>query len=319
MKLTEYLDERRKPPMDAVFDTFTEFALTARMLSEALRQNVSSNFTEFFETHRFHEPAHFHIYFVFMALLQQEESLKRFLGAPEFREMDADFIASFLVARKMFRLAGEVYARVPARHVIAVRYAMRESFEAALALLQGPLKGESDARQCWLCFIREAGNLPKCDWVKLIKASCESKCVTLDDVFPYLPQNMELHQLIDSITKAVQGSTSEMKAGEEVRRQIEARADDYRAQVAEPPKAVKFDAAERCFICGRTACDAEFDAFPCGHVVHVACWGQMRGRQETLEESCPACGAASLLLFDLPFVDPVKDSELLTVWTVPTN
>jgi hypothetical protein len=233
--------------------------------------------------------------------------------------MDTDFIASFLVARKMFRLAGEVYARVPARHLLAVRYAMRESFDGALALLQGPLSGESDARQCWLCLVREGGLCPGCDWVKLIKAGCESKCVTLDDIFPYIPPDMELQRLIESIAMAVGANAAEMRTGEKVRKDIEARADQQRAIVAEPPRAVHFSAVELCFICGRTACDGEFIAFPCGHIVHVDCLRQRKCSDDRMEDSCPACGQASLLLFDLPFVDQVRDSELLSVWTVPNH
>jgi hypothetical protein len=321
MKLTEFLGEPEKPPMDAVFDTFTELALSAPKTAQNspdLVGNANDNFTEFFNSHRFTKHAHFHLYFIFMALLGKSASLARFLDAPEFREMDTDFIVSFLLARKMFGLAGDVYARVPSRHVLAVRYAMRESFEKALSLLRGVLKGESDARACWLCFLREGGACLDCDWAKLVAAAHASGCVTLDDIFPHIPPEMELQTLIELIANTVQASSDQMKHGEKVREQIEARADEQRAIVAAPPAPVQFQAIEKCFLCARVACDSEFDAFPCGHVVHVACWRQRRGgKEENLEASCPACGIASLQLCDLPFVDPVADAELTRVWTVP--
>jgi hypothetical protein len=327
-RLPEFLSERGKLTMESMFDTFTELALTAPNLPTGLLDCGNESFGGCFGDRQFSAPAHFHLYFIFMALLKQTANLQRFLDSPEFAMIDADFIAAFLARRGMFALVADVYARVSNRHVLAVRYAMRDSFATTIQLLNGVLKKAEDARQCWLFVLKECGdpaNRPAgCHWPTLISEAHDSRHVTLDDIFPLVPPEMELNSIHLIIAQAVQASSDEMKQSNLNRKKMEERAEEQRSIAnSEATKPIELEPTKAvCFICGQSACDSAFEAYPCKHVVHTSCYlathpHAVDGVMEELEESCPACGTASLGILDIPFVHPLFDSNEAEIWDVP--
>jgi hypothetical protein len=322
MHLVECLDEKR-PPMEAVFDTFTELSLVASTLDKLLRKNVMDSFEEFYGCHHFTKAAHFHIYLIFLALLGQTEKISEFLGSDNFPRIDADFIVAFFVSRNMFSLAADVYARVPTRHLLAVQYAMRDSLDKTLELFKKELSEAHDIRQCWLLALRtyhDSNDLRPEDWTKLIQGAVDDakKGITLDDVFPLVPRDIALDALHTAIAAAVQASTNDMKASEDVVRAIEARAKEQRLLVnTQTVGALTIETADaKCFLCGLSICGGAFAAYPCRHVVHVVCLTGLNARIE-IGDSCPACGAASLKILQTPFVNPVLDAAEEEVWRVP--
>jgi hypothetical protein len=129
---------------------------------------------------------------------------------------------------------------------------------------------------------------------------------------------MDLDSMHLIIAQAVQASSDEMKQSNQTRRKIEERAEQQRSVAnSEPTKPIPIEPSAVCYVCGQSACDSEFIAFPCKHLVHVACAppNPMRTTDDIVEElrqSCPACGTASLRILDLPFV--FGDDEM---WEVP--
>jgi hypothetical protein len=258
-----------------------------------------------------------------MALLDQTKEISKFLESPDFQHIDADFIVAFLVSREMPSLAADVYARVPTRHLLAVQYAMLDSFDKTLDILKTDLKGAPDMRQCWLLALRtyhKGNNLPPDNWTKLIQSAVGDthNGVTLDDVFPLVPRNIALDSLHTAIAAAVQASTDAMKASESIVAAIEGRAKEQRFLVdTQTVSTLVIETAQaRCFFCGLSICDGAFAAYPCGHVVHIACLAQLNAGIE-IGEACPACGAASLKILQTPFVNPVLDAAEEEVWRVP--
>jgi hypothetical protein len=262
---------------------------------------------------------------IFIALLDQTKEIAEFLDSRDFPRIDADFIVAFLVSRNMFSLAADVYARVPTRHLLAVQYAMRDSFDKTLDILKKDLKAAPDIRQCWLLALRtyhDRNDLRPEDWTKLIQSAVgdgdAKKGVTLDDVFPLVPRDISLGSLHTAIAAAVQASTDAMKASENIVRAIEARAKEQRVLVnTQTVAALAIETADaKCFLCGLSICDGAFAAYPCRHVVHVACLAALNAGIE-IGDACPACGAASLKILETPFVNPVLDEAEEEVWRVP--
>jgi hypothetical protein len=320
--LPDFIADLPKMTMDALFDTFAELALTAPLLAKELLGPAETSFEALLNGKQFSQPSHLHLYFIFMALLAKSASLQRFMDSPDFAMVDADFIASFLARRRMFALIAEVYARVPNRHILGVANAMKDSFAKTLSLLQTVLKAAFDARDCWLYVLRKCGDPASepagCDWPRLIAAAHESRHVTLDDIFPLVPQRMELDSMHVIIAQAVQASSDEMKQSNQTRKKIEDRAEQQRGVAnSEATRPIPIDPSAVCYICGQSACDSEFMAFPCKHLVHIACAPPnpahgFEDRTEELRQSCPACGTASLRILDVPFV--YGDDEM---WEVP--
>lgn len=328
MKLTEFLDSKNKPSMDAVFDTFVTLSLTAPKIGDVLQANTLENFEEFDRTGKLTEPAHYHLLFIFWSLLGFNDKIEKFYQTPAFKIMDKDFIATYLVNRGMYSMAADIYARVEDRHILAVSYALKDSMKKTLFILQKMLAKAHDARACWIHTLKMCSNKdtqPKdCNWAELICAADKSKMVTLDDIFPLVPPDMPMDSLHMVIANAVQLSSNDMKKSENTRRKIEARADIQRGIVNnQKTKPLEIDPLSAlCFICGQPACDSAFEAFPCGHICHTACYLTSGGSCEfrslaTLGESCPACGTASLVILDTPFVDLKTEQAEIQRWAIP--
>jgi hypothetical protein len=250
MELTMFLDLEDKPSMDAIFDTFVMLALTASTLTGELQSNVVENFEAFRKELR--EPAHFHMYFIFLALMGKFDDIKKFMETPDFKKVDCDFIVSFLVRRGMYALAADVYALVEDRHLLAITYAAKDGVQKLLDLLKGPLAKAKDLRLCWIEALKLCKkNYTDCDWPKLIKQASSSRSVKLDDIFPVVPDVMEMDALHNLVVDAVRASSRAMKESEEKRLKIEKRAEEQRTWVNDHSgKPIEVDPSSvRWFVC----------------------------------------------------------------------
>ena len=224
----------------------------------------------------------------------------------------------------MYSLAAELYAHVEGRHQLAVDYALRESEMFAINLLKGHALRESpDIATLWVQLLKSCRDNSKHKnyaWNDLISAANQSGVLTLDDIFPLIPKDMPMESLNTIIAEAVQRSSDEIKSCEELRTKIEARANTQREILNTPNlKPLEINPLEAtCFLCGQIVCDSQFEAYPCGHVVHTSCYLNSADTQDisTLSESCPACGTASLVILDKPFVDEDDKAEAQK-WYVP--
>jgi hypothetical protein len=262
-----------------------------------------------------------------LGLLEQTAQIQELLKTPCFDIIDKDFIVSFLVRHKQYALAADIYAKVPDRHLMAVKYALKKSFAKACEVLEGPLSRARDANACWLWALKTCAGPeapPDCDWERLITGANRKGRIMLDDIFPLVPSNMELDAIHNLVTKAVQRTSAGIQQREKLRIAIEQKAEEQRAIInSQPVKPVELMPSDvKCFFCGQPACDAGFVVFPCGHVIHITCFVSGKGQDDQaklkeLEKSCPACGSAALAILDTPFIDPAQKWEVYERWRVP--
>ncbi|OHS99383.1 hypothetical protein TRFO_34150 [Tritrichomonas foetus] len=330
MQLTEFLSTAEKPPIEAIFDTFVQLSLKVSSYEvQILRENIGINIQTFYENGMFTEPAHFHVYLIYLIHMNKTANIRAFFDTPEFSLIDKDFIVKYLTRHNMNSLAAELYAHVEGRHSLAVEYALRESEIFAINLLQSPLlKNSNDIYSLWIQLLKacseneekETGNPKKYAWADLVSAANNSGHLTLDDIFPLVPADMPMDSLNTIIADAVQRSSDEIKSCEELRKKIEERATIQRDILNKPDlKPLEINPIEAtCFLCGQIVCDSQFEAFPCWHVVHTTCYLSSVDTQnmEHLTDSCPACGTASLVILDKPFVNP-EDKAEAAKWYVP--
>ena len=330
IKLVEMLDnEASSLNIDAVFDTLIELSFKAPTFTPVLIENVSEIFDQFYEAGMLTKSSHAMSYFILLSLLGKEEKIYKLFDEPIFKILDKDFYVAFLIRRNMHSLAANVYARCHNRHSLAITYGLKCSFATTLALLKGPLSGARDEKSCWLQALRFCSDREKApedtDFCALITAADKSKTVTLDDMFPLIPSDMELNSLHLIIANAVQESSNQIKNNEEIRTKIERRAEEQRNLVStQNLKPISIEPSEAiCYLCGRPACDSQFEAFPCGHLVHTSCYllsmgcsGDSSEEIQKLTESCPACGTASLVILDKPFISNDEDKEETERWMV---
>lgn len=324
MQLTEFLSNS-KPLMGAIFDTLVQLAYkVSDYENQTLRENIGINFQTFRDNGVFRKPAHLHVYLIYLIAMNKTKEIEHFLHTKEISLIDSDFIVKFLEQKKMYSLAAKLYAHVDGRHQLAIDYALRESENVAIDLLKGhSLKESSDISSLWIQLLKACNTKSKknkYDWNNLIKSASESGALTLDDIFPLIPKDMEMSSLNAIIAEAVQRSSDNIKQCEELRTKIEARADDQRNKLNTPnllPLEIN-PLDSYCFLCGQIVCDSQFEAYPCGHVVHTSCYLNSVDTQniEELSESCPACGAASLVILDKPFVSEADEAEAQK-WYVP--
>ncbi|KAK8888975.1 Vacuolar protein sorting-associated protein 18 like protein [Tritrichomonas musculus] len=325
MQLTEFLSNVEKPPTDAIFDTLVQLAIQVPSYENiALRENIGINIQTFYELGLFTEPAHFHVYLLYLIFANKTQEIKAFFHTPQINLIDSDFIVKYLERKKMYSLAAELYAHVEGRHQLAIDYALRESEMFAVNLLKGhALKESSDLASLWVHLLkscRDTSKRKKYAWNDLISAANQSGVLTLDDIFPLIPEDMPMDSLNTIIAEAVQRSSDEIKSCEELRTKIEGRANSQREILNTPDlKPLEINPLEAtCFLCGQIVCDSQFEAFPCGHVVHTSCYLNSVDTQDiaSLSESCPACGTASLVILDKPFVTE-DDAAEQQKWYVP--
>lgn len=325
MQLTEFLSNAEKPPIEAIFDTFVQLAIkVADYENVTLRENIGINIQTFYELGLFTKPAHLHVYLLYLIATNKTKEIKAFFHTPQINLIDSDFIVKFLEKKKMYLLAAHLYAHVEGRHQLAVDFALRDSESVAIDLLEGhALKNSSDISDLWihlLTLCKDKSKRRKFNWNDLIAAANKSGALTLDDIFPLIPKDMPMDSLNSIIAEAVQRSSDEIKSCEELRTKIEARANTQREILNAPNlKPLEINPLDSyCFLCGQIVCDSQFEAYPCGHVVHTSCYLNSVDTQSiaSLSESCPACGTASLVILDKPFYDEADAAEAQK-WFVP--
>lgn len=328
MMLTEMLDENyMNIKMDAFFDSMVEITFRFPTMANELRANLTEVFNMFYSGKKLTKSTHVLTYFMILCFSNETKKIVELFDDPIFKILDKDFFVSFLVRRGLYYLAANVYARCENRHSMAITYGLKDSYATTLKLLQGPLSGSNDEKECWLQALRYCSDPDKApkdtNLSDLIYAADKSKSVTLDDMFPIIPDNLELNSLHTIIENVVQESTNEIKNSEEIRTQIEKRADQQREMlhqqnvhslIIEPHEV-------ECYFCNQFPFDSQFKIFPCGHAIHMSCYlmylnssGYSQEEIEKLIESCPACGKTSLLILDKPLV-PLENEE--AKWTVP--
>lgn len=350
----EKMDESDKPSMDAVFDFLVETGL--KPWKSNMQKLLYQIFLQFREIDAFQSPYECAIYFLHMCLIGQKPEIDEFLNSPSANIIDKDYIASFLIQRGLFDLAADVYLHDPRRHRIAIKFAMKTSMEKALDFLTDKkkgIRGTPEAHDLWILVLKLCSNSetapPDCNWEELIQKAYESKSVTFDEIFVYVPSNVPIDKLQKTIVRSALANHQVLSASEKRRKAIEARADEQREIVTKnqlaPLEIDPLDEKATCFICGQPACDSAFDAFPCGHVIHMSCFlanmhsyfdidtrikllslANIAGKegQDNLHQlanylttSCPVCGTSSLVILDKPFVLEGMEKEDEAKWDVP--
>ncbi|KAH0789067.1 vacuolar protein sorting protein DigA [Histomonas meleagridis] len=317
----------QQPKMSIIFDTLVELSLTCTSLPKNLQDATLSAYESFFEQGLFTQPCQILLYFILLAVLKQEKKIISLFDDPAFKSLDKDYFVAFLIRHGMYSLSSKVFARCHNRHNLSINYSIKDSMASTIALLDGPLSTAHDSKQCWLQALRLCGDPTKapsdCDFDALISAASKSKKLTLNDIFPLIPSNVDLNSLQHIIADAVQESSNEIKNIEDTRTLIEKRIDEQRNIISSPvltPLVVEPSQAI-CYICGKPSCDAQFEVFPCGHLVHTSCYLASMGYAQDdmeqigkLKQSCPACGMAALVILGMPFEGDRDEAEK---WSMP--
>jgi hypothetical protein len=328
MGWVEFLDAHPSAPLDALFDGLAALALSVVPTSGSreIRANARDLLHIFYEGGRLTAPAHLHTYFLTMVLLKEADKVQAFLNSPAFDAIEKDFVANFLVRQNELAVAAQVYARVPDRHILAVKCAARVSLDAAAELLRTAIGDADDTTACWTELLAlaaaDAAQGRPVKWEELVPRA-HRRGVTLDEIFQRLPPGLEVGALDRTVAMAVKQTSRKIKESKDVREEIERRSEEQRqsvaAQIAQP---LEIDPAQAlCFFCGQPACDASFVVYPCLHVIHVSCaklqYPGYAGDVELFRQSCPACGVAALQILNQPFIGLDKEKEEFALWDVP--
>jgi hypothetical protein len=327
----EYLNEHPDIPIDVIFDGFASLVLTLAQSAQGtdVRNNTRDILQQYYAGGQLRDPAHLHLYLITMVLLGEGDRVSAFLESPDFARIETDFVASFLRRQKQLKFAAKIYARVPGRHVLAVTVAYEESPETAIEILEKDLGNADDKAECWsqLLDLAKAAaeqNLPV-DWARIASQAHIIGRVSLDQIFRRLPVDLPMDKLDETVSAAVKETSGKIQSNRKVRQDIETQARLQREKVAEQISrpVVAPPAQITCFFCGNSACDSGFVIYSCKHAIHVSCGVKEypgydpATKEQSLRESCPACGLAALRTLTLPFIDPDNAQNEFEQWDVP--
>jgi hypothetical protein len=348
--LYEAIDESLKlENLDALFDTLAILVSISPYDVNIYQEDILKTFEVLRQEGLITKPIHYTMMFLLFILLKKDAQIEEFMKSKEFGIIDHDFIATYCASHGNAELAAKIYAKVPNRHVAAVGFLINTVFNTQeqtinlkplIDLFKNDLRRADDLRDCWLIVLRKARSvsdkLTAKNWNDIVSEATKNRTLSLDDIFPLIPEGMSLDELHTTISSAVGQSSKTLAESEKVREQIKARMQEQRAIVTNMAmKPIELDPMDaRCIFCGQSVCDSGFDVYPCGHVAHISCltsnmttftkhqdiYGDLFNPEaltKALSASCPACGLVSLNVLDKKFVDEEYDYEAISDWDVP--
>ena len=267
-------------------------------------------------------------------------------GHDLFTHIGYDYVLRLLERRKMYSWAGQFCARVNDRHPMAVTYAIMDSIKAVLELLQSALTPAKDLKQCWIRALERSrtDDVDEKEWRDLLEKSTGSGVVSLDDIFPLMPTDMEIDEFQPTILRSLVQYKKEAEESNTKIKKLTDRSNEQRTVIQKGPQMViELDPLATCWICKGQIFKDRYLVFPCMHTVHVKCLlssmhlyyeptvqlnlismsaramrdeKKAAGLADLVCKSCPICGELSLTLLDKGFVQPneVKDK---TMWSLP--
>lgn len=355
MKLIDFLDESSETTMSAIFDALCSIIADASDLNSFYLDNFTNLMPHLMLQGYFTSPIHFSMEFIFYIITKNQEKINEFIQSKNFEKADHDFIATYCASHNLFDLAARVYAHVKNRHLSAVRYIIKhitatkpQSKSQPILDLMKELDKSDDLKECWLFILRSCRDLGSFiesdDWKQIIQKATQKRILSLDDIFPLIPGDMQLDDLHKTISTAVGKSSADLRKSEETRKKILDRMAEQRRIVTDTSmnSIIVEPADQYCVICNQKVSDQPFDVYPCGHAVHFSCFRQnmanfLSGQELTNivfgaatdntkitsmlidfgKRSCPACGTAALTILDKPLVDETVDYSAITKWEVP--
>jgi hypothetical protein len=258
-----------------------------------------------------------------------------------------DYALRHLERRQFFAVAGEFCAMIKDRHPMAVTYAVMDSIQAVLRLLQTSLSGAQDLRECWIRALelsRPTGD--QHDWRGLLEKSTISRVVSLDDIFGLMPNDMPIEPFQLTIRRSLLESREKADKNAGEIRSLTERSGEQRAIIQKGPSIVlELDPLAACWLCKLPIYSDKFLAFPCEHAVHIKCLlanmhmyfspseqlnlissaarcakdeTKMSGLADIITRSCPICGERSLNVLNKDFVRKYDDRSR-ELWALPNR
>lgn len=187
------------------------------------------------------------------------------------------------------------------------------------------------------------GNDDEFGWKTLLETATTSYVLTLDDIFPLMPPDMNIDSFQGTILNSIKQYQEDNIRSNERIGQFVARAAQQREVVSRGNQlVVELEPIATCHICKQSVYKDRFLVFPCMHAVHVKCFlsnmhlyfrptmrlslislaaraakdeGQRDKLAAIIRKSCPVCGELSINVLDKDFVLK-EEKEEREMWSL---
>ena len=293
------------------------------------------------------------VYFQLITCLDDINKLTEYVHHPFFikvidKEMNHDYLIRWLTEdhRKKYAYAAHICAHLKDRHEQAISYALADSIPNTMNILTSVLKDQEDLRECWIRALKfqpmtvEERN----QWNQLLEASTTSGVVSLDDIFPLMPEDMGVDSFQGTILRSIKDYQDDAYVSQMKIDQFIKRANEQRTIIATGPSMmVQLEALQTCAICKQSIYRDKFLVFPCLHTIHIKCllsnmnlyWTAterlniislaaraMKNEKNTtrlaeaVSECCPICGELSCEVLNKDFLLK-EEIEERQMWELP--
>jgi hypothetical protein len=228
---------------------------------------------------------------------------------------------------------------------MAVTYAVMDSIDTILGLLETSLAGATDLKECWIRALERSRTeiISEIEWRRLLEKS--TSVVAIGDILRLIPPDMK----IEPFQEVIQRSLIESRArSDKCAADIESltvRCSMQRETIKRGPiMALELEALATCWLCKIPIYSERFLAFPCEHTVHLKCLlanmhiyfspseqldlisraarvsrdeAKITGLREKVCRSCVICGEVALNGLNKDFVRKYDDAQK-RLWSLPS-
>jgi len=318
------------PDIESVYPFFTDIVFSEPIDQDAviLLQCVMERM---FKKRRLEKQCELHLYYMLLALTNNQAKINDIFANNQFQKMDHDLILRWLFRRKLYQHAGQYCAHLNDRHLLGVDYSLRESLRSALDLLTSSLREAHDIRQCWLRALEKTPTKrEEADWRLLLETATVSGVLTLDDIIPLMPHDMPIDSFQGTILRSIKEYQTNNHDSQNKISLLIKRAGEQREVIGKGASLMlELDPLATCWICKQSIFKDKFLAFPCLHCLHIKCFlshmhlfydatsrlniislaaraikgsKQLTKLGEEICKSCPVCGELSVNVLDKDFV-----------------
>ncbi|EAX94621.1 hypothetical protein TVAG_287560 [Trichomonas vaginalis G3] len=335
----------RRPTCDPIFPAICDIIFAEPMDMEAvnLLQPIMEKMYTRGKDGGTHSNAQRNLYYILLARTNDQQKMEDYYKNSQWLKLPHDFLLRWLKRRGMETLASQFCAHLFDRHYLAVTYSViaankEKSIRPVLDLLTSLLNDAEDRRECWLRALETTSNMKKKDnasdesdgWRTLLETAVTSCVLTLDDIFPIMPENMSIDSFQSTILNAIKEYQTDNSAAVHRIDQFINRASSQRELISRGTQLrVELDPLQQCALCKQSIYKDRFLVFPCYHTVHIKCLlsnmnlfytapemlnlisltskaakseSANKLLSEYISRSCPICGELSVRVLDKDFI-----------------
>lgn len=290
-----------------------------------------------------HTNAQRNLYYILLARTNNQQKIEEYFKNSQWLKLPHDFLLRWLKRRGLEVLASQFCAHLFDRHYLAVTYSViaankDKSIRPVLDLLTSMLNEAEDRRECWLRALEntrnmkggQGGDQESDGWRTLLETAVTSCVLTLDDIFPLMPQNMSIDSFQSTILNSIKDYQSDNSNANQRINQFINRASSQRELISRGTQLrVELDSLAQCALCKQSIYKDRFLVFPCYHTVHIKCLlsnmnlfytapemlnlisltskaskseNANKLLSEYISRSCPICGELSVRVLDKDFI-----------------